>query len=165
MKTFCFFCLFLTGCGLSPQRTSISNPEIQALFSAAQQFPRTQYGFSVLPTDAKTDIRIERHAKGTYDVMLHIYGHTSRTIAFRRSDRGYRWIHEQEIFRGQRFYDSPDGRLQEQIVLTFETEPISGSVKDHLRIDYFGDDALLSQIGSLSIFDVQPILAEWGYKK
>ncbi|MEI8309962.1 MAG: hypothetical protein WCH98_04320 [Verrucomicrobiota bacterium] len=165
MKALWFLCLFLAGCGLAPQRVSISAPEIQTLFSAAQEFPRTQHGFSSLPVDAGTDIRIERHSHGAYDVMLHIYNDTSRTIAFRRSVGGFKWIHEQEVFRGPRFYDSPDGRLQEQIVLTYETEPISGAPKDQLQIDYFGDDVRFPRSGSLSLSDVRPILAEWGYKQ
>jgi len=166
MKVVFFLCALLTGCGLAPQRTSISDPEIQSLFSAAEEFPRLQNGFSPLPTDPKTDIRIERGNIGAYDVMLHIYARNSKTIAFRRSDQSYHWIHEQEIFKGPRFYDSPDGRLQEQIVLTYELKPmISGSKKDQLRIDYFGDDSRLSQLTQITLSDAQPILKEWENKK
>jgi len=157
--------MFLAGCGLSPQRASISDPQIQSLFTVARQFPRVKNGFSPLPTDPKTDIRIERRTKGAYDVMLHIYGPTSRTIAFRRSEQEYHWIHEQEIFKGRRFYDSPDGRLQEQIVLTCELESISGSQIGQLRIDYFGDDPRLSQLRRITLSDAAPIIKEWENKK
>ena len=126
-------------------------------------FPREDYGFSPLPTDDKTDIRIERNAEGAYNVMLHINGTTSRTIGFRRAETGYRWINEQEIFQGPKTYDSPDGRLREMVVLTFETEPVSGGVKDQLTINYFGADERLSGRRNISLAEVRPILDEWGY--
>lgn len=164
MKALCCLTLFLAGCGLVPQKISVTDPEVQSLFSQARFFPREDYGFSPLPTDEKTDIRIEKHSKGAYDVMLHIYGGTSRTIAFRRNETGYRWIHEQEVFQGPKTYDSPDGRLREQIVLTYETEPLSGATKDTLRISYFGEDKRLSGRSNISLPEAEQILSEWGYR-
>lgn len=164
MKTPWLLALLLAGCGLVPQKIAIDDPEAQSLFSEARMFPRENYGFSPLPTDGKTDARIERHARGAYDVMLHIYSTTSRTIAFRRTKTGFRWIHEQEAFQGPKTYDSTDGRLREQIVLTYENEPVSGSGTGALHIDYLGEDARLSGRRNISLSEVKPILTEWGYR-
>jgi len=165
MRALCCLAFVLAGCGLVPQKVSVTDPEVQSLFSQARMFPREDYGFSPLPRDEKTDIRIEKRSKGAYDVMLHIYSVTSRTIAFRREETGYQWIHEQEIFRGPKTYDSPDGRLREQIVLTYESEPLSGATTNTLRISYFGEDKRLSGHSNLSLSEVQPILDEWGIPK
>jgi len=165
MKFSWMLCLFLVGCGLAPRKVSLADPEVQSFLAEARTFPREQYGFSPLPTAPATDIRIERTKGGAYDVMLHIYGATSRTIAFRRLPGGYRWIHEQEGFRGPRFYDSPDGRLQETLYLTYEKEAISGSPTDTLRISYFGDDPRLAYKNDLRLDMIEPILIEWGYGK
>lgn len=164
MKPLCLLTLFLAGCGLVPQKVSVTDPEVQSLFSQSRIFPRENYGFSPLPTDNKTDIRIQRHSRGAYDVMLHIYSGTSRTIAFRRTENGYRWIHEQESFQGPKTYNSPDGHLREQIVLTYETEPVSGGNNNALTINYFGEDKRLSGHRNISLSEIKPILDEWGYK-
>jgi len=164
MKAFWLLPIALIGCGLFPQKISISDPEIKNLFSVAETFPREKYGFSSLPTSPDTDIRIEHRKGGSYDIMLHIYGQTSRTIAFQRTPKGYKWIHEQEIFRGEKFYETPDGRLREQICITYEIEPVSASqIKVH-RIDYSGEDSRLADTRTLTLEDVIPILVEWGYK-
>ena len=51
--------------------------------------------------------------------VLHVYGRTSRTIAFRRTDSGFRWTGEQEIYTGPHTYASVDGKYREQITVTF----------------------------------------------
>jgi hypothetical protein len=97
--------------------------------------------------------------------MLHIHNATSRTIAFRRDPSGLRWIHEQEIFRGPREYDSPDGRLPEEICLTYEVEPVSGHSSGKLSIFYRGEDARLQmRPDDLTLDAIRPILKEWGYR-
>ncbi len=58
--------------------------------------------------------------------MLHIASRTYRTIAFRRDGQGYRWIGEQETFTGPHKYTTVDGTFNEEIVLTYEVEHVSG---------------------------------------
>jgi hypothetical protein len=52
------------------------------------------------PIDRTSDLKLEWRPRDGYDAMLHVYGRTSRTIAFRRTDTGCEWIGEQEIFDG-----------------------------------------------------------------
>lgn len=95
--------------------------------------------------------------------MLHIYSRTSRTIAFRRDENGYRWIGEQEIFEGRKEYMSADGTFKEQICLNYEVEHISGFPLNTLSIVYSGEDKRLAARNELTLSDVLPILKEWGY--
>jgi len=80
MKALYLLTLFLAGCGLVPQKVSVTDPEVQSLFSQARIFPRENYGFSPLPTDNKTDIRIERHSRGAYDVIKILLGDTPDAV-------------------------------------------------------------------------------------
>ena len=58
--------------------------------------------------------------------MLHIVSKTYRTIAFRKDALAYRWIGEQETFSGPHKYTTVDGTFNEEIVLTYEVEHLSG---------------------------------------
>ncbi len=165
MRPHLLACVFLVGCGLVPQKVTVTDPEVVSLFAAARSFPREEYGFSPLPSAPSTDIRIERHEIGAYNLMLHIYDSTSRTIAFLKDHSGFKWIHEQEIFRGPHHFDSPDGQLQEQICLTYEVEPVSGHSSGGLDISYQGEDERLKSRPDLTLESILPILKEWGYKK
>jgi len=95
--------------------------------------------------------------------MLHISSKTSRTIAFRKTSNGYRWIGDQEIFQGPKEYRTVDGTLHEQLTLTYEVESVSGFPTSRLNITYHGEDPRLAGRSSLSLADVKPILREWGY--
>jgi len=97
----------------------------------------------------------------SYDAMVHVYGRTSRTIAFRETSGGPVWIHEQEIYTGPRSYDTPDGRQQEHICLTYETEAVSGATPNRLKISYSGPDKRLSEMRELTLPDVQQTLVSW----
>ncbi len=147
---------------LFPVRIEMSDPKIVPLLNAAESFDRVKYGFSPLPE--KADVRLEsRPMRQEYDAMLHISSKTSRTIAFRKTDKGYRWIGEQETFRGPNRYKTIDGTFYEEITLTFHIEKFSGFPTNRLKVSYFGEDPRLANLRKLTIKDVQPILREWGY--
>lgn len=95
--------------------------------------------------------------------MLHITARTSRTIAFRKTDNGWRWIGEQEIFDGPKIYRTVDGTFHEHISLTYEIEGVSGVNRNELNMDYAGEDKRLAGRTGLSLADIKPILKEWGY--
>lgn len=142
-----------------PQRVPMDDVKIRPLLKACSDVDRAALGFSDLPSSA--DVRLEGPSN-KYDTMLHIYGDTSRTIAFRKSGAGYRWIGEQEIHKGERDYTSADGTFREEIVITYEIEPISGVPLNTIFIHYVGDDPILSRSnGRLTLKDARPILETW----
>jgi hypothetical protein len=90
------------------------------MFDAIGRVDRTRLGFTAIPIDAQ--VRVEWHPMfdKAYDVMLHIDGNTSRTVAFKRTAQGYEWIGEQEILNGPATYKTPDGTFNENITITKE---------------------------------------------
>ena len=153
--------LFLLGCGFFPEKVSRDDPQVQEMLKAAAAFDRTAYGF--LPIEPDADFRIETAPKGRYDAMLHVHARTSRTIAFRRMGKGYRWIGEQEIFWGTKQYTTEDGTFFEELVLNYDIENVSGNPTNQLNISYSGEDPRLAQKRNLTLAEVQPILKEWHY--
>ena len=151
----------LAACDMLPRRVAMNDPRIQPLLQAAQQFDRTAYGFTPLPTTA--EVRWESQPRGTYDAMLHITAKTSRTIAFFKTDSGWRWVGDQEILEGPKMFKTVDGTFKEHITLTYETESLSGAKKNQLNVDYAGEDPRLAGNHNLTLADVKPILKEWGY--
>jgi len=153
----------LCSCGLLPEKMKVDDPRLKELLTAAQQFDRLKYGFTPIPTNG--EVRLESHARrgGTYDRMLHFYGRTSRTIAFRKTTDGYRWIHEQEIFQGPKKYESVDGIFNESICLTYETSRVAHYRTNQLNISYSGDDKRLAWPKEPTLDEIRPILREWGY--
>jgi hypothetical protein len=133
------------------------------MFDAIGRVDRTRLGFTTIPIDAQ--IRVEWHPMSdkAYDVMLHIYGKTSRTVAFKRTAQGYDWIGEQEILDGPATYDTPDGTFNENITITFERVPVTGFPMNRVNVLYAGDDPALSRVDELRLQDVQPWLKKWGY--
>jgi hypothetical protein len=156
-----FLTVLLAGCGLLPQKVTMDDPRVQPLLKAAASFDRTSYGFSAIPKTA--DVRMELSPTSAYDAMFHIYSKTSRTIAFRKTINGYRWIGDQEIFEGPREYKSVDGTFHEQICLTYEVERVSGYPLNRLNIAYSGEDSRLANRRNLALADLKPILREWGF--
>jgi hypothetical protein len=150
-------------CVFLPKKVAMNDPRIKPLLTAAASFPRTQYGFTPLPTEAV--VRWESRPTATYDAMLHISSRTFRTMAFRRDGAGYRWIGEQETFRGPREYETPDGKFKEEIVLTYESEHISGAPLNQLFIQYHGDDPRLAWPHTVTLAQAQAVLKEWGYNE
>jgi len=99
-----------------------------------------------------------------YDVMLHIDGKTSRTVAFKRTAQGYEWIGEQEILKGPATYETPDGTFNESITITFERVPVTGFPMNRVNVLYAGNDPTLLRIDELTLQDIQPWLNKWGYR-
>jgi hypothetical protein len=154
----------LVGCGFIPQRVSLSDPRIKPLLDAVAAVDRASLGFT--PIRADVNVTWERRPRRDYDQMLHIYGRTSRTIAFRKAASGFRWIGEQEIYTGPRTYESVDGKYREQITVTYEIEPVAthGYPLKQLLITYHGEDPRLRKPIGLSWDEIRPILREWGYE-
>jgi hypothetical protein len=147
----------LSGCGLLPEKVSYDDARVQPLWKAVEAVDRTALGFT--PVSKTADIRLER-SRGAYDAMLHIYSTTSRTIAFREAAGGYRWIGEQETHRGPKKYKTVDGTFEEEIVVTYDTEKISGAPLNQVSIRYHGEDPNLAN-RDLTLAYVRPIMAEW----
>ena len=131
------------------------------MFDAMARVDRRAMWFSPIARDA--DIRLEWGRRRNYDAMLHVYGKTSMTIAFKRTDNGYEWIGEQEIFEGPREYDSPDGKFKEAITITYNRVPISGFPLNTIAIDYRGDEPELVSARRLSLNAIRRWLKKWGY--
>src|SRR5690606_20963710 len=102
---------FSIGCGLTPKEVDYDDNELRPLWTAVSEVNRETLGFTSI--DKHADIRLEGESflsEKPYDKMLHIYGTTSKTIAFKKiNDDKYIWIGEQEIFRGPRKYKTVDG--------------------------------------------------------
>jgi len=160
-RTFILVCLaLLAGCGFTPQKLPYTDPQVQELLRATEAASTNRFGFTPVATSA--DIRLEK-SSGAYDRMLHIYGRTSRTIAFRKQADGFTWIGEQEIYRGPKQYTTVDGTFFEEVCLTYELQRVAHYKLNHLNISYSGEDTRLAHKEDLSLQTIQPILKEWGY--
>lgn len=154
------------GCGFVPEKVSLSDSRVVPLIQAATNFDRAIYGFTPIPTNA--EVRLESRPRAGYDAMLHFYGETSRTVAFRKTQTGWKWIHEQETFTGPNLYTNVDGVFHEQIVLTYGIERTSGHSTSQIHVDYFGEDARLTSASNrydLTLAQARPILEEWRQKR
>ena len=152
----------LSGCGYFPEHVKSDDPRVVELLAAANAFDRSSRGFS--PIDPKADLRLEWRPHADYDAMLHIYDHrTEHTIAFRRGPAGFEWMREQEIFRGPREYETPDGKYREQIAITCSTPGPSTTAGDLVYVSFDGDDPRLKWPLEPTLADVRPILEEWGF--
>jgi hypothetical protein len=101
-------------CGISPERIPYSDSRVQTLLRARSRVDTGTLGFTE-PTAADA-YRLEGKGHG-YDAMLHVYGATSRTIAFKGSENAPVWIGEQESHTGPTEFETPDGKEHERIVL------------------------------------------------
>lgn len=153
--------LLSVSCGFWPEKVDMSDPKLQPMLKAAAVFDRITFGFSPIPS--KADVRLELRSGREYDAMLHIYSKTSRTIAFRKTEEGYRWIGEQESFQGPKQYTTVDGTFYESITLTYDIEKVSGYPTNKLNVSYWGEDPRLVDRRELTLKEVQPILKDWGY--
>ena len=154
--------IFLTSCGLTPKEIAYNYQEIQPLWAATFKVNRDLIGFSPIEKDAEISLEGKSFFDKPYDKMLHIYGSTSRTIAFKEVAKGsYKWIGEQEIYEGPLKYETPDGIFKEEIVLTYHKEPLSGHELDKLVINYHGLRESLSTNKELTLEEVRPFLVEW----
>jgi len=148
------------GCehSLFPQKVSLSDPKIQPLLKAMNQIDRAGLGFTPVTTNAQ--IRLEIASDRAYDAMLHVYGATARTIAFRKTQTGFRWVSEQEIYEGPKWYQTVDGTFRENFVIEYQTEPVNGIPTNRIYIQYTGSDTNLIN-REFTLADVRPILEQW----
>jgi hypothetical protein len=153
----------LAGCGLSPESVTHDDPRVIELLAAAQEVDRAALGFT--PIDREATLRLEDEPRAGYDAMLHVDGRTNRTLAFRRRGGRCEWIGEQEIFRGPAEYVDPDGRLREEIVITYERERLTGVPLNTIHVAYKGEDARLASGETLTLADVEPVLTTWGFTR
>lgn len=149
---------FIPSCGLDPGKASLSDPRLQPLLKAMDAVDRAGMGFTPVATNAQ--ITIEMASGRTYDAMLHVYGETSRSIAFRKTNSGYRWIFEQESHQGPGWYQTVDGTFREYILVEYQTERVDGVPTNQLWIRYTGSDTNLS-VRELTLAEIKPVLAEW----
>ncbi len=150
----------LAGCGFIPQKLPYGDPQVQELLRATEAATAFRFGFTPVATNAA--ICLEK-SSGAYDRMLHVYGRTSRTIAFRKQADVFTWIGEQEIYTGPKQYTTVDGTFFEQVCLTYELQRVAHYRTNHLDISYSGEDTRLAGKDDLTLQTVVPILKEWGY--
>ena len=150
--------LAVIGCRFGTESVQLSDPRIQPLLKAMEQVDRAALGFTPVTTNA--DIRLELASGREYDAMLHVYGATGRTIAFRKTPSGYRWISEQENFTGPRWHQSVEGTFRESIVIEYQTERVNGIPTNQRYIRYSGGDTNLSD-RELTLEEVRPVLDQW----
>ena len=148
----------LFGCEQHPEFIAYHDGKLKPFITALAAVNRDSLGFTAIPEDAR--ITLEGQST-TYDAMLHVYGRTSRTIAFKRQGNGYRWVGEQEIYTGPRKRETPDGTFDETITITFETEPISGVALRRLAIDYAGPDSTLAWPRQLLLPQALRVVKDW----
>src|SRR5678815_2132119 len=143
----------LLGCGVVPEKVSLTDPRLVPMLRAIAVVDREVLGFT--PISPNSDVRLESRPRDGYDAMLHIYANTRRTIAFRKDKDGYRWIGEQEIHKGPKTYNTPDGPSNEEIVISYELERIDpGATGVPLRqvyVRYHGKDTRLAHRDNLTL--------------
>jgi hypothetical protein len=143
--------------------TTMDSEAMKPFIEAMDEVDRASLGFTDIPADA--EVRIERAISPVfgYDVMLHVYADTSRTISFQGNDGSYKWIGEQEIHTGPSEYEWGDGVYQEQISITYNTVETFGAPLplNTVHVYYTGDDPRLWGESNLTVEDVAPILEEW----
>ena len=152
----------LSACGLVPQKVAYDDERLQPLLKAIEEVDRTSFGFTPLAADA--ELRLEGK-RANYDAMLHVYGQTAGASVSEADGARIQWIGEQETHFGPERFETPDGKIQETIVITYELFEISGAPLNQVYIDYWGEDPRLSQRRNLSLEDVEPILEEWAMRK
>jgi len=152
----------LSGCGvgpdLGPKAVSLSDTNLVPMLDAIAVVDRASLGFTPISTNA--DIRLEIGSGSGYDTMLHVYADTHRTIAFRKTQTGYRWIAEQEIHYGPKMFTDADGTFQEHLAVEYQTEPVNGIPTNQIYVSYYGQDSRLTG-GHLTLAAIKPILDEW----
>lgn len=153
--------LVLAGCGVIPESVSKDDERLKPLWAAIDRVDRKSLGFTPISPNARIRLEGKQRWGSDYDAMLHIYGETSRTIAFRRVGQGYEWIGEQEIHEGPKDYRTVDGTFKESISITYETQHVSGAPLNTVFVQYFGDDPGLAHGRDLTLADVAPVLREW----
>jgi hypothetical protein len=143
--TFCILLLILfcttLGChdpsGLGGRRFSLDD-ETLLPFAAMYEIDRDQYCLTEIDPDSMVHIERRDYGDYSYDVILHIESdRTYRTVVFVQEQGEYVWIGEQESHYSGRTYMTPDGELDEHIVVTYDERAIT-SQPTGLSIFYAG---------------------------
>lgn len=145
-----------------PQVVTGSSAEIAPMLEARRAAGAEELGFTPIEPDASIEIERTYGEAPNYDVMLHVDGSTSRTIAFKQEGQAYRWVGEQETFTGPKEYLSGYSYQHETLSMTFDTVTLSGAPLNHLHFMYRGEGPRLKDDWGLTYDDVFPILVEWG---
>jgi len=159
------FTIFIAGCGnCIPEKVNYNDSRLESLWKAVESVDRTSLGFTSISNDS--DIRLEISSgllsHKEYDIMLHIYyKNTSRTIAFRKNGNRYFWIGEQERFYGPMKFTTPDGTFNENIMINYDIQNISGWPVNQLVIRYSGPNKILEQQSELKLEDALSIIKKW----
>lgn len=162
--------LIMTGCGVFPEKVKMNDKRLIPLFEAMKEVRRDTLGFSAI--DSNSEIRLET-ANGSffsrfflptknYDVMLHIDGKTSMTIAFKKvGNDKYAWIGEQETYYGKRNYTTVDGTFKEEIMIDYDKIPIAGWETNKINIEYNGPDSTITPPNKLTLAEAQQMIKKW----
>jgi hypothetical protein len=145
-------------CAGCTKPVALNDPQVKPLLEAMNQVDRAALGFTSIEENAK--MRLDRRS-GSYDAMLHVYGGTSRTIAFRKTPSGYRWIAEQETHEGPKWEQTMDGNFRERITVQYQIEPVNGIPTNKVYIQYSGPQSELGWPRELTLAEVQPMLEKW----
>ncbi len=146
--------------GLIPKQVAFSDPQVESLLKAVEQVDRTSLGFTQITTNMVLTLEPGAGSGGPYDVMLHVYSDTSRTIAFRKTGSGYRWISEQETYTGPKWYKIAGDTFRESITIEYQTEKVDGIPTNELYIRYTGNDTNLTH-RALGLAEARDILEKW----
>lgn len=144
-----------------PQSTTVADETMLPFIQAREAAGAEQYGFTPLEADARVEIHRIVGGKAAHDVMLHIYGSTARTIAYKEVGDSFVWLGEQETHTGPGEFLSEGFRRKEEIVITYETVYLSGAPPNQVHVMYTGEDPRLAHRSNLTAEDVLPVLEEW----
>ena len=165
--------VFLSGCDMG--KVSLSDPQLAPMLQAIAAVDRAALGFTPIPTNAVVHL-YSRPVAGC-DAMLvlddtpALQNGIDRQIGFRKTANGYKWILEQEIHRGPKTFtqlgntDHQWHTAHEWIVITYETESLTGHPPGKLCVAYDGPDSRIAERKDLTLDEVRPILVEWSQKR
>jgi hypothetical protein len=123
-----------------PRCTTVDDETMLPFINAREAAGAEQYGFTPLEPDARVEIHRIAGDKAAHDVVLHIYGSTSRTIAYKEVGDSFVWLGEQEIHRGPGEFLSEGFKRKEEIVITYETVYLSGAPPNQVYVTYTGEN-------------------------
>ncbi len=145
------------------------------MLQAIAAVDRAALGFTPIPTDAV--VHFYSSPVAGCDVMLRIDNTPTvnagvhRSIGFRKTATGYKWILEQEIHFGPGTFtqlgntDHVWHKAHESIVITYDTVGVLGRTSGRLDVGYDGRDTRIANRKDLTLDEVRPILAEWSQKR
>jgi len=166
--SFILLLVLTTGC----KRTlNLGDPSLKR-FASMYSVDRSRYGLTPIPKTGTVTVVECRSIEGSWDAMLSFEGNPSRQILFRWNGKMkmYQWVAEQEIFDGPRTWESPEGASHEAVTITLFKDP-GEAPPERPAIEYDGPDEELmwSRLQrpnlSLTLAEVNPLLAKWGLRK